>query len=68
MFLEQAGADMKNLVPLDIIMPVNPRFTAYEWQEIHAAQKFSPEYNPIYKKGTEPQPGKDLLHTFECSS
>jgi hypothetical protein len=58
---------MKNLKPLDVGMPVNPKYTAQEWQEIHA-QKPSPEYNRKYKKGTEPQPGKDLLHTFECSS
>jgi hypothetical protein len=68
MFLEQAGVDLKNLKPLDIVMPVNPKYTAQEWQEIYAAQVPSPEYNPNYKKGTEPQPGKDLLHTFQCSS
>jgi len=65
MFLEQAGADMKNLVPLDIVMPVNPRYTAHEWQEIYVAQKLSPEDNSNYKLGTEPQPGKYLHHTFE---
>jgi hypothetical protein len=68
MFLEQAGVDWKNLKPRDIVMPVNPKYTAQEWQEIYAAQVPSPEYNPSYKKGTEPQPGKDLLHTFACSS
>jgi hypothetical protein len=68
MFLEQAGVDLKNLKPLDIVMPVNPRYTAQEWQEIYAAQVPSPEYNPNYKKGTEPQPGKDLHHTFGFSS
>ena len=68
MFLEQPGVDMDNLVPLDRVMPVYPRYTAQEWQEIYAAQVPSPEYNPNYKKGTEPQPGKDLLHTFGCSS
>ena len=68
MFLEQAGADMKNMVPLDIVMPVNPRYTGHERQEIYAAQKFSPEDNPKYKKGIEPQPGKELPHTYECSS
>jgi hypothetical protein len=62
MFLVQAGDDLK---PLDVFMPVNPRYTAQEWQEIYAAQVPSPEINPSYKTGTEPQPGKDLLHTFE---
>jgi hypothetical protein len=65
MFLVQAGVDFKNLKPRDIVMPVNPRHTAQEWKEIYAAQVPSPEYNPSYKKGTEPQPGKDWLHTFE---
>jgi hypothetical protein len=46
-------------------MPVNPRYTAQEWQDIYAAQVPSPEYNPSYKKGTEPQSGKDLFHAFE---
>jgi hypothetical protein len=68
MFLEQAGVDWKNLKPLDVVMPVNPKYTAEEWKEIYAAQVPSPEYNPNYKKGTEPQPGEDLHHTFECSS
>ena len=65
MFLWQAGVDMVNLVPLDRVMPVNPRYTAQEWQEIYAAQVPSPEDNSNYKKGTEPQPGKDLLQRFE---
>ena len=68
MFLEQAGVDMQNLVPLDRVMPVNPKYTAQEWQEIYAAQVPCPEDNYNYKQGTEPQPGKDLLHTFDCSS
>ena len=68
MSLEQAGVNLKNLRHVDRVMPVNPRHTAQEWQEIYAAQKPSPEYNPNYKKGTEPQPGKDLHHTFELSS
>jgi hypothetical protein len=46
-------------------MPVNPKYTAQEWQKVYAAQKPSPEYYPNFKKGTEPQPGKDLPHTFE---
>ena len=65
MFLEQAGFDQKNLKPLDKVVPVNPRYTAQEWQEIYKAQVPRPEYNPSYKKGTEPQPGKDLHHIFE---
>ena len=64
MFLEQAGVDIENLVPLDRVMPVNPRHTAQEWQEIYAAAKPRPEDNTKYKQGTEPQPGKDLAHTF----
>ena len=50
MFLEQAGVDMENLVPLDRVMPVNPRHTAQEWQEIYAAQVPSPEVNSNYKR------------------
>ena len=65
MFLEQAGVDMENSVPLDRVMPVNPRHTAQEWQEIYAAAEPRPEDIPNYKLGTEPHPGKDLLHTFE---
>jgi hypothetical protein len=42
-------------------MPVNPKYTYQEWLDIFAAQKASPEYNPNFKKGTEPQPGKDIL-------
>jgi hypothetical protein len=65
MFLEQTGVDLKNLKPCDIVMPVNPKYTAQEWKEIYAVQVPSPEYNPYYKMGTEPQPGKYLLYTFE---
>jgi len=68
MFLVQAGADFKNLKPRNIVMPVNPRHTAQEWQDIYAAQIPSPEYNPSYKKATEGQPRKDLLHKYGCSS
>jgi hypothetical protein len=68
MFLEQAGVDLKNLKPINRVMPVNPRHTAQEWAEIYAAQVPSPESDPIYKLGTEPQPGKDLHHTFWGSS
>jgi len=68
MFVEQACVDLKNLKPLDIVMPVYPRHTWQEWQEIFAAQVPSPEYNPTVKLGTEPQQGKVLHHTFVCSS
>jgi hypothetical protein len=65
MFLEQAGVDWNNLKPLDIVVPVNPKHTYQEWLDIFAAQKAIPEIDRSYKKGTEPQPGKDLPHTFE---
>jgi len=68
MILEQAGVDLKTLKPLDIVMPVNPRHTWQEWQEIFAAQAPSPGYNPTFRLGTEPQPGKDLHHTLRCIS
>jgi len=64
MCVEQAGVDLKNLKPLDIVMPVSQRHTWQEWQEIYAAQVPSPEYNPNYKKGTEPQPGKTCITYF----
>ena len=67
MFVEQAGVDLKNVKPRDIAMPVNPRHTWQEWQEIFAAQVPSPGNNPTFKLGTEPQPGKDLYHTLGCS-
>jgi len=56
MFVEQAGVDLKNLKPFDIVMPVNPRHTWQEWQEIFAAQGPTPEYNPTFKLSTELQP------------
>ena len=65
MLLEQAGVDLKNLKPRNIVMPVNPRHTWKEWQEIFAAQVPSPEYIPKFKIGTKPQPGKNIYHTFE---
>jgi len=68
MSVEQAGVDLKNLKPRDIVMPVNPRYTWQEWQEIFAAQVPSPRNNPTVKLGTEPQPGKDLHHTLVFSS
>jgi hypothetical protein len=46
-------------------MPVNPKHTYQEWLDIFAAQKSSPEDDRNYKKGTKPQPGKDLPHKFE---
>lgn len=65
MSLAQADANLKHLKPLDSVKPVNPKYTALEWQEIYAAQKPSPECYPNFKKGTEPQTGKDLLQTYE---
>jgi len=66
MFLEQAGVDLKYLKHLDMVMPVNPRHTWQEWQEIFAAQVPSPEYNPNYKKGTEQQTSKTCFtHLIE---
>jgi hypothetical protein len=53
------------LKPLDIVVPVNPKHTYQEWVDIFAAQKATPEDDSNYNKGTEPQPGKDLVHTFE---
>jgi hypothetical protein len=57
--------NLKQLKPRDIVMPVNPKYTAQEWQKVYAAQKPSPEYYSDFKKGAEPQPGKDLPYTFE---
>jgi hypothetical protein len=65
MFLEQAGVELKNLKPRDIVMPVNPKHTYQESLDIFAAQKPTREDDSNYKKGTEPQPGKDWPHTFE---
>jgi len=61
MIFVQVGVDLKNLKPRDIVVPVNPRHTWQEWQEIFAAQLATPPYNPNYKKGTEPQPGKAYI-------
>jgi len=68
MCVEQAGVDPKTLKPLDIVMPVNPTHTWQEWQEIFAAQLPRPGNNTTVSLGTEPQSGKDLHHTFRCSS
>jgi len=65
MFVEQAGVDLKKLKPRDIVMPVNPRHTWKEWQEIFAAQAPSPGYTPNYNRGTKPQQGKNIYHIFE---
>jgi len=65
MFVEQAGVDLKNVKPRDMVMPVNPRHTWREWQEIYAAQVPSPGNKPNYKKGTERQPGRNLNHIFK---
>jgi hypothetical protein len=45
-------------------MTVNSKHTYQEWIDILAAQKPSSEDDRSYKKGTEPQPGKDLPQTF----
>jgi hypothetical protein len=37
MFLEQAEANLEHLKPLHIVKPVNPKYTAQEWQEIYVA-------------------------------
>jgi hypothetical protein len=65
LFIEQAGVDWNKVKSRDIVMPVNPKHTYQEWLDIFAAQKASPEVDRYYKKGTEPQPGKDLPLTFE---
>jgi hypothetical protein len=62
--LEQAEANLKNLKPLDIKVPVNPKYTIQEWLEIYAAQKTLPEKYADFKKGTTPQPGNNLSHRF----
>jgi hypothetical protein len=64
MFLEHTEAHLKHLKPL-ACKPVNPKYTAQEWQEIYAAQKPSSEYYPNFKEGTEPQPGKVFPRKFE---
>jgi len=53
-FVEKAEATLEHLKPRNAVMPVNPMYTAEEWQEIYAAQKRSPEYSPNFKQGTEP--------------
>jgi len=63
MILVQAGVDLNMLKPRDIVVFLNPRHTWQEWQEIFAAHVTTSEYNPNYKKVTEP--GKSLHHTFE---
>jgi hypothetical protein len=67
-FVEKAEANLEHLKPHDAMMPVNPVYTAQEWQDIYAAQKLSPEYSPNFKQGTEPQKGNRLCHIFEKSS
>jgi hypothetical protein len=67
MSLEQAEAGLVHLIPRDIVMPVNPKYTAQEWSEIMAAQVPSPEDTTNLKKGTKPQPGNDLPHIFSLS-
>jgi hypothetical protein len=41
-------------------MPVNPKYTVEELQEIYAAQKTSPEHYGKLQQGTEPQAGNVL--------
>jgi len=53
-FFEKADATLEHLIPHDAVKPVNPRYTAEEWQEIYAAQKLSPGCSPDFKQGTEP--------------
>jgi len=66
-FVEKAEANLEHLKPHDAVMPVNPRYTAEEWEEIYAAQKLSSEYSPNFKQGTEPRQGNNLCHIFEKS-
>jgi hypothetical protein len=65
--LEQAEANLGHLKPRNIVMPVNPKYTAQEWRDIMAAQMPSPEYYTNFKKGTKPQPGNNLHHIFALS-
>jgi hypothetical protein len=62
MMLEQAEANLRNLKPRDIVVPVNPKYTIQEWLEIYAAQKAPLEKYADFKKGTTPQPGNDISH------
>jgi len=66
-FVEQAEATLEHVKPRDVVMPVNPRYTAEEWQDIYAAQKLSPEYSPNFKQGTEPRQDNNLCNIFEKS-
>jgi hypothetical protein len=65
--LEQAEANLRNLKPLDIEVPVNPKYTIQEWLEIYAAQNAPPEKYANFKKGTTPQPGNDTSHRINFS-
>lgn len=40
-----AEANLEHFKPRIGVLPVNPKYTAEEWQEIYAAQKLSPEYS-----------------------
>jgi hypothetical protein len=51
---------LENLKPRDVIVPVNPLYTAQEWEKIYAAQKPNSEYSPNSKQGTE----SELVKTF----
>ncbi|XP_069702007.1 brachyurin-like [Periplaneta americana] len=53
----------------NIVMPINPRYTAEEWRTIMAAQLESPEQYPGFKKGSEPQPAfAGKVHVHDVSS
>jgi len=64
MCVEQAGVYLKNLKTLDIVMPVNSRHTAREWQEIFSAQVPIPEYNPTVNLALNSQAGKTCITLF----
>jgi hypothetical protein len=45
------------------VIPVSPKYTAQEWQEIYDAQTPRSEKYPNFKRGSILQPGNDLTHT-----
>jgi hypothetical protein len=67
-FVEKAEVNPQQLKPRDVIMPVNPNYTARERQEINATQKPSSEISPKIKQGNESQQGNNLCQIFEKSS
>jgi hypothetical protein len=54
-------ANLEPLNPRDAVLPMNPMYTAQEWQEIYAKPKLSPEDPPNFKQGTEPQQGNTCV-------